>query len=174
VVEVSDGALDIRTVPAPVTTPLAILRGDLEDLLSDSRYRGAETSYCQITLTDAKRPMGAMERVRRRFPDTLVLAFDPVGAQATAPTTAASLHQRDDLDLCCDFLDHVRGGNAASEPERALLATAVERSRLGRGEHENEGRVTGSLHALGSEPPDSNDSDTHDSSDSDSDRTSAA
>jgi DNA repair protein SbcD/Mre11 len=177
VVEVSDGVLNIRTVPAPVTTPLTILRGDLEDLLSDSRYHGAERAYCQITLTDARRPMGAMERVRRRFPHTLVLAFEPVGAQAIPRTNAASLHQRDDLDLCCDFLDHVRGGNAASEPERALLATAVERSRLGRGEHENEGRVTSSPHALGR---DTSDSDTHHSNDSndsdsnDSDRTSAA
>lgn len=149
-VDVSPGAgqgltsLSTESIPAPVTKPLAILRGDLDDLLRDPRHRCAESAYCQITLTDAIRPMGAMERVRRRFPDTLVLAFEPVGAQVIPATSAASLRQRGDLDLCCDFLAHVRGGNAASGPERALLSSAVERSRVDRGAHEDEGRASSS------------------------------
>ena len=141
-VTVSADATDIETVPAPVTRSLEVLRGNLAELLSDPRHRGAESAYCQITLTDAVRPMGAMEQLRRRFPDTLVLAFEPVGAQAVPRTSAASVRHRGDLDLCCDFLGHVRAGNAASEQERALLATAVESSRLGRGELEDEGRAT--------------------------------
>ncbi len=135
------GSLRTEHIPAPVAKPLAILRGDLEDLLRDPRHCAAETAFCQITLTDSVRPMGAMEQVRRRFPDTLVLAFEPVGAQAIACTSAASARQRGDLDLCCDFLTHVRAGNAASAQERALLATAVESSRLARGEREDEGRA---------------------------------
>jgi len=142
-VDVSAGVLDTRAIPAPVTKSLAILRGDLDDLLRDPRHRSAESSYCQITLTDTVRPMGAMERLRRRFPDTLVLAFEPAGAQVIPATSAASLRQRGDLDLCCDFLTHVRGGNAASGPERALLATAVERSRVARSDRDDEGRVSG-------------------------------
>jgi len=142
-VDVSAGSLDTRAIPAPVTKSLAILRGDLDDLLRDPRHRGAESSYCQITLTDTARPMGAMDRLRRRFPDTLVLAFEPAGAQVIPATSAASLRQRGDLDLCCDFLTHVRGGNAASGPERALLATAVERSRVARSDRDDEGRASG-------------------------------
>jgi len=140
-VDVSAGSLTTELIPAPVTRSLAILRGDLDDLLRDPRHHEAEAAYCQITLTDTVRPMGAMERLRRRFPDTLVLAFEPRGVQMIAATSAASSRQRGDLDLCCDFLTHVRGGNAASAPERALLATAVERSRVVRGEHEDEGRA---------------------------------
>jgi exonuclease SbcD len=87
--------------------------------------------------------MGAMEQLRRRFPDTLVLAFEPVGAQVIPLTSAATVRSRGDLDLCCDFLDHVRAGNAASEQERELLATAVEASRIARGERQDEGRVSG-------------------------------
>jgi DNA repair protein SbcD/Mre11 len=142
-VDVWPGAVSTEVVPAPVTRTLAILRGDLEELLRDPRHRGAESAYCQITLTDAVRPMGAMEQLRRRFPDTLVLAFEPVGAQVIPRTSAASVRQRGDLDLCCDFLAHVRAGNAASQRERTLLATAVESSRLVRGELEDEGRATG-------------------------------
>ena len=142
-VDVSAGALSTELIQAPVTRPLAILRGDLAGLLHDPRHRAAESAFCQITVTDTVRPMGAMERLRRRFPDTLVLAFEPVGAQVIPRTSAASVRQRGDLDLCCDFLAHVRAGNAASERERALLATAVECSRVVRGEREDEGGVTG-------------------------------
>jgi exonuclease SbcD len=141
-VDVCAGALKTEAIPAPVTKSLAILRGDLQDLLSDPAHRGAESAYCQITLTDAVRPMGAMERLQRRFPDTLVLAFEPACAQVIPPANAASRRQRGDLDLCCDFLTHVRGGNAASERECALLATAVECSRVVRGAREDEGRAT--------------------------------
>jgi exonuclease SbcD len=140
-VDISPGALSTRSIPAPPTKPLAILRGDLEDLLRDPRHHGAESAYCQITLTDTVRPMGAMERVRRRFPDTLVLAFEPVGTELIPRMSSASMHQRSDLDLCFDFLTHVRGGNAASEPERALLATAVEASRVARGDRDDQGGV---------------------------------
>ena len=116
---------------------------ELDDLLRDPRHRDAESAYCQITLTDTVRPMGAMERLRRRFPDTLVLAFDPAGAQVIPRTSAASLHQRGDLDLCCDFLTHVRAGNAASDQERALLSTAVEHSRLARAGRDEQGLAAG-------------------------------
>jgi exonuclease SbcD len=146
-VDLSQGSLQTRSIQAPVAKSLAILRGDIEDLLRDPRHLGAESAYCQITLTDPVRPLGAMERLRRRFPDTLVLAFDPAGAQVIPRTSAASLHQRGDLDLCCDFLAHVRGGSAASGPERALLATAVERSRLARSDHDDEGRASGTSSA---------------------------
>jgi len=144
-VDVSAGALNTELIQAPVAKPLAILRGDLEDLLHDPRHRAAESAFCQITLTDTVRPMGAMEKLRRRFPDTLVLGFEPVGAQMIPRTSAASLRQRGDLDLCCDFLAHVRAGNAASEREHALLATAVECSRVVRGEREDEGGATGTF-----------------------------
>ena len=146
-VDLSAGSLSTQIIPAPKTTPLAILRGDLADLLRDPRHRAAESAFCQITLTDAVRPMGAMEQLRRRFPHTLVLAFEPAGAQVTPRASARSLGERGDLDLCCDFLTHVRGGHGASEPERALLATAVERSRLVRARHDDEGRATGAASA---------------------------
>jgi exonuclease SbcD len=146
-VDVSPGALATQLIAAPAAKSLAILRGDIDDLLADPRHLGAESAWCQITLTDTVRPMGAMERLRRRFPDTLVLAFDPLGAKVIQHTSAASVRQRGDLDLCCDFLAHVRSGNAASDPERALLATAVESSRVARGERDDEGLTTSVLGA---------------------------
>jgi DNA repair protein SbcD/Mre11 len=146
-VDVVAGLLRTETILAPVPKLLAILRGDLDDLLRDPRHHAAESAYCQVTLTDPVRPMGAMEQLRRRFPDTLVLVFEPDGAQMIPLTSAATVRARGDLDLCSDFLNHVRAGNAASAQERALLATAVESSRVVRGVREDEGSVTTSLGA---------------------------
>jgi exonuclease SbcD len=142
-VDVSAGALSAEAIAVPPTKSLAILRGDLADLLRDPAHHGAESAYCQVTLTDPVRPLGAMERLRRRFPDTLVLLFQPAGPQAVPRAGAASLRQRSDLDLCCDFLAHVRGGHLASGPERDLVTAAVEGSRVARDERDEQGRATG-------------------------------
>ena len=63
---------------------LAVLRGGITELLESSDHAWAEDAYCQITLTDAQRPAQAMERLRSRFPDTLVLGFDPAGRSREA------------------------------------------------------------------------------------------
>ncbi|KRE84420.1 exonuclease SbcCD subunit D [Arthrobacter sp. Soil764] len=110
---------------------LAVLRGTLEDLLADPGHAWAETAYCQVTLTDPQRPARAMERLRARFPDTLVLAFDPEGAAATPRTSYSSrlAGAPDDLALCCGFLEHVRG-RSADQAEKNALAAALENVRL--------------------------------------------
>lgn len=126
-------------VEAPVERPLALLRGTLDDLLSDRQHTFAESAWCQVTLTDPIRPLGAMERLRARFPHTLDLRFAPSGSVTTMSAYAASLTERSDLDVCCDFLTHVRGGHGADEAERDLLGRAVEGARLGRAAKEGEG-----------------------------------
>ncbi len=128
-VDVSRSGVRVSEVTAPVPRALATMRGQLEDLLRDSRYTAAETAYCQVTLTDTLRPLAAMERLRRRFPHTLVLRFDPQRADGPTPSYGARTRQRADLDLCCDFLAHVRAGAAANRPERLLLSSALEGSR---------------------------------------------
>lgn len=110
---------------------LAVLRGKLEELLVAEDHAWAESAYCQVTLTDAQRPAQAMERLRARFPDTLVLGFDPEGAGAAAKTSYSSrlAEAEDDLSVCCGFLEHVRG-RAADDDEAAVFAEALESVRL--------------------------------------------
>jgi len=110
---------------------LAVLRGKLDELLGSEEFAWAEAAYCQITLTDAQRPAQAMERLRARFPDTLVLGFDPEGAEAAARTSYSSrlAEAEDDLSVCCGFLEHVRGRNA-DDAESTVLAEALEAVRL--------------------------------------------
>jgi DNA repair protein SbcD/Mre11 len=126
-----EGVTSVTEVLWEAPRSLAVLRGTLEDLLADPGHAWAETAYCQITLTDPQRPARAMERLRARFPDTLVLAFDPEGAAATSRTSYSSrlAGAPDDLALCCGFLEHVRG-RSADQAEKNALAGALENVRL--------------------------------------------
>ncbi|WP_160664903.1 exonuclease SbcCD subunit D [Pseudarthrobacter sp. ATCC 49987] len=121
----------VREVLWEAPRTLAVLRGKLEELLVAEDHAWAESAYCQITLTDAQRPAQAMERLRARFPDTLVLGFDPEGAGAAAKTSYSSrlAAAEDDLSVCCGFLEHVRG-RAADDGEAAVFAEALESVRL--------------------------------------------
>ena len=131
-VDLSADEPSVEFVAAPVERPMALLSGTLEELLTDRRHEAAESAWCQVTLTDPVRPLGAMERLRVRFPHTLDLRFAPTGAVTTMSAYAASLTERSDLTVCCDFLTHVRGGHGADDAERALLEEAVEGARLRR------------------------------------------
>lgn len=121
----------VHGVDTPVHTPLAILRGTLEDLLADPTLAAAERSYCQVTLTDPVRPLDAIDKVRRRFPLTLSLQLDPQGGEPTEQRSYASrVRVADDQTLVTGFLEHVRGGAPATEQERAVVREALEAVRV--------------------------------------------
>jgi DNA repair protein SbcD/Mre11 len=141
-VDLDTAGVRVQQVEAPVLRPLAVLRGDLSHLLEHAAYVEAERSWCQVTLTDPVRPLGAMEKIRRRFPHTLSLLFDPQGAPVPVSSYAARLAQKSDVDVCCDFLSHVRSGQAAEPAEREVLAEAVEAVRLRRAGRDDEGSVS--------------------------------
>jgi exonuclease SbcD len=127
----ADGVPDVQEVLWEAPRTLAVLRGKLDDLLGSAEHAWAEAAYCHITLTDAQRPVQAMETLRSRFPDTLVLAFDPEGAEARSKTSYSTrlAEAEDDLGVCCGFLDHVRG-RTAGEAEETALREALEAVRL--------------------------------------------
>ena len=126
-----EGVTGISELDWKAPRQLAVLRGELSELLESPDHGWAAEAYCQITLTDAQRPARAMERLRARFPDTLVLGFDPQGAAAKASSSYSSrlAEAQDDLSVCCGFLEHVRG-READDAERAALASALENVRL--------------------------------------------
>ncbi len=125
------GVGGVREVLWDAPRALATLRGRLQELLSAEDLTWAEGAYCQITLTDPQRPARAMEQLRSRFPDTLVLGFDPEGAAAEARTSYSSRLAAADSDLavCCGFLAHVRGRDT-DDAEAAVLAEALDAVRL--------------------------------------------
>jgi exonuclease SbcD len=68
-----------------------------------------------------------MERLRARFPDTLVLAFEPEGGHTGDLRTYSQriAAATNDAEICCGFLEHVRSREATPE-ERDLLASTVD------------------------------------------------
>jgi exonuclease SbcD len=123
------GVKEIDFIDAPVPRPPARLRGRLDDLLTAASYEPYREHWLQVTLTDPVRPAGAMERLRGRFPHTLVLGFEPDGAAATEHATWTDrVKERSDLDIALDFVGEV-GGAAATKAERALLRAAFESCR---------------------------------------------
>jgi exonuclease SbcD len=125
------GVTGVREVQWDAPRALAVLRGTLEHLLTAEEHAWAEAAYCQITLTDPQRPAQAMDKLRARFPDTLVLGFEPEGATADAMTSYSNrlAEAKDDLSVCCGFLEHVRG-RATDDAEAAVLREALEAVRL--------------------------------------------
>ncbi|MET8144462.1 exonuclease SbcCD subunit D [Sphaerisporangium sp. NPDC005288] len=114
-------------VPAPVPRPIARVSGRLADLLTSERWSALEGHWLQVTLTDPVRPKSAMENLRRRFPHTLALSFDPEDAPQAAPR-APRLAGRPEIEVALDFVREVRG-EPADDGERRLLREAVEACR---------------------------------------------
>ncbi|HET7140121.1 MAG TPA: exonuclease SbcCD subunit D [Arthrobacter sp.] len=129
-----DGVAGVSELTWAAPRKLAVLRGEISELLESSDHGWAEDAYCQITLTDAQRPAQAMERLRVRFPDTLVLGFDPQGGAVKALKSYSTrlAEAQDDLSVCCGFLDHVRGRDA-DDAERLAIAAALDNVRLREG-----------------------------------------
>ncbi len=121
------GAAGLSTcefIEAPVPRPLARLRGTLDELLADPRAGQHEQSWLQVTLTDDVRPAQAMDRLRARFPHTLVLGFEPVSGPGS-DRAVARVHGRPDHEIALDFVTDLRGA-AATPAESALLRDAFD------------------------------------------------
>ncbi|MFJ8471511.1 exonuclease SbcCD subunit D [Kitasatospora sp. NPDC094011] len=128
----ADGSVTAERVDCPQPRPLAPLRGKLEELLTEERYAKDEQSWVQATLTDPARPSEPMEKLRRRFPHTLQLLFDPEDGE-TEPTRsyAARVSGRGDLEIAEGFLRHVRPGAAPEADELGWLREGFEHVREG-------------------------------------------
>jgi exonuclease SbcD len=121
------GARGVETtefVEAPVPRPLARLRGTIDELLEDPAHGPHETAWVQATLTDDIWPLQAMERLRRRFPHTLVIAFE-AAVPGLGAHPAARTHGRTDHDIARDVKTDLRG-TPPDDDEVQLLFRAVD------------------------------------------------
>lgn len=126
----AQGITGYEEILLSVPKKLAILRGNLEDLLADKELAFAEDAWCQVTLTDPERPADAMSKVRTRFPDTVVLAFDPQGGKAKEKSTYSDRMAKatSTAQVCTDFIEHVRD-RQPDELERELLDAVIRSTR---------------------------------------------
>lgn len=120
------GPVRTELIPAPVPRRLELLEGALEELLTDPRHADKEDCWLSVRLTDARRPLEAMSRLRRRFPHTLRLDFSQTAAppveRVRLPVATTSPQQ-----VVSDFVEYATG-TPATAAEIALLNRAVEAS----------------------------------------------
>lgn len=124
------GVNSVEPVSWPAERALAILRGTLTELLTEPQYAAAEDAYCQVTLTDERRPVQAMERIKARFPLTLVLEHEPpAGATPARQSYARRIASaQSDLQISAGFFEHVRSAPVTAE-ETSMIGAALDSVR---------------------------------------------
>jgi DNA repair protein SbcD/Mre11 len=118
------GLAAVRAVRLPVPRPLAILTGELAELLADPAHAAVEQHFLSVRLTDAVRPADPMRRLRGRFPHCVHLEWAGSGAPADGRSYQERLRGRADLEVAEEFVRHVRGADAGPR-ERDLLRRAL-------------------------------------------------
>jgi exonuclease SbcD len=125
-----DAAGQVRTelLPAPVPRPLREVRGRIEDLLARADGDLAELAgaWVKVVLTDAQRPAAPMDRLREKWPHTLVLDFAPEGGLVSATADLQALARTTDPAEICGLFVEYAGGAAPDDAERQVLRGAVE------------------------------------------------
>jgi DNA repair protein SbcD/Mre11 len=123
------GQVTITRLPAPVPRPLREVRGKIDDLLAraDGDLVGLAEAWVKVVLTDTVRPAAPMERLREKWPHTLVLEFAPEGGLAGAEADLARLAAdvADPVRICGLFVEFTSGG-PPDDGQRAVLRDAVE------------------------------------------------
>jgi exonuclease SbcD len=125
----ADGFERADFVEAPVPRRLGRLSGRLDDLLTDPAHTVVEDRWLAVTVTDPGRPRMAMERLRRRFPHTLTVTFEPEGRRTERPPVMPHVTGRSDHDIALGFVQEVRQLEATTE-EALLLQLACDSCRI--------------------------------------------
>jgi exonuclease SbcD len=125
-----DAAGQVRTelLAAPVPRPLREVRGRLEDLLgrADGDLADLAGAWVKAVLTDPRRPAAPMERLREKWPHTLMLDFAPEGGLVAPEADLQALSRTaDPVEICGLFVEYA-GGGAPDDAERRVLRDAVE------------------------------------------------
>ena len=121
----TDDELSIEFIDIPQLKELAVLADEITALLESEEYAWAEDAWCQITVTDPKRPPHAFRRLKERFPGMLNFILAPTGGVEAQTTYSDRIAKATtDMDLVLDFVDHVRN-RPASENERRWLTDAL-------------------------------------------------
>lgn len=124
-----DGLERVDFVAAPVPRRLSTIRGRIEDLLADPRHTDVEDAWLQVVLTDPRRPLHAMDRLRDRFPHTLMIGFEPLGVPRDRHPLMPRVDGRSDFDIALGFVNEVRELEATTE-EALLLQLACDSCRI--------------------------------------------
>ncbi len=125
----ADGLSSVRRHDLPVVRGLSQISGTLDELLGAAEYSAAEADYVSATLTDTRRPVDSLRRLRERFPHAVHVEWArPEGNPELR--YRERVHGRRDTEVAESFLTDVRGAPTPGEMawlERALAAAVREK-----------------------------------------------
>jgi exonuclease SbcD len=122
------GVARTEQLAVPVPRPLREVRGRLDDLLARAAtdLAGVADAWVKVVLTDRSRPASPMERLREKWPHTLVLDFAPEGGLVDAGTDLRRLAATvDPVEICGLFVEFVDAG-PPDDAQRLVLRDVVE------------------------------------------------
>ena len=127
--------LTVEPIDIPQLKRLAVLKDEITPLLESDDYTWAEDAWCQITVTDPKRPPHAFRRLKARFPGMLNFILAPTGGTEAKTTYSDRIAKATtDMDLVLDFVDHVRNRPASDNEQRWLRDALDHVNRVKEGE----------------------------------------
>lgn len=123
----AEGLGEVDWLDLPVPRPLEVVRGTLEELLTDERFSHAEDAWVSAEYTDRLPQRDVMRRLQERFPHCATVAHTPEHARVDDERTYVQRVRaaRSDRDLIDAFLAHVREGEGVTADEAELLADVV-------------------------------------------------
>ncbi len=130
------GRTRVETLPFAPRRDLRVVRGTLEELLTNVRDDPAREDYILAELLDTRPVPDPKERLREVYPN--ILAIRPKGLEGTADGVGGGRHEllekasRSPLDLFAEFHAFVTDGEEPDEETRALVReviTSAERRR---------------------------------------------
>jgi exonuclease SbcD len=113
-------------VDLPVPRPLIVLKGQLESLLTETRFAQYTGHWVCAVLTDSTRPVDAMRRLQSRFQWCAHVEHRPAKIITDgASSYAERVHGKSDEEVLDAFLRHVRNGEGPSDAESELFGDLV-------------------------------------------------
>jgi exonuclease SbcD len=117
----------ISEVFSPTYRELTELEDSMDNFLRLDKYAEFENHFLKIKLTDKPAPLQPMAQLRARFP--WVVELTTLTGTGELPKWE-EIRDKSDFDICCDFLDDVRGA-APNEWEIEQLRSAIDKSVRG-------------------------------------------
>lgn len=126
------GGVDVRRVGLPTVRGLSQLTGTLDELLADRQFAAAENDYVSAVLTDDRRPVEPMRRLKERFPFAVHMEWRRPGGNPEL-RYSERVRGRSDSEVTRSFLTDVRGEPTTGElrlVEQALAQSVSEKGDL--------------------------------------------
>ena len=121
----SNGLQNIEWLGFTVERPLTTVTGSLDELLADESLAGTEQHWIRAILTDERRPLEPMRRLRERWPHCAHVELRPPETAAAQRRYRERVQRRTDLEVVEGFLHDVRQHEPMSTIERGIVTETI-------------------------------------------------